>query len=228
MTAPSWSRRSFRDSDRPCRRSIPPSPCAHACSNRWARERRLDRRPRVRSRGSSRRRRLSRSRRVSRFTPGSSGAASRCSKRELRDTRARADAADQRMAEVQRTAAGAQNAVAVLIAPDAARVDLAGQPAAPQASARAFWSRSRGMVFTAVEPAAASRRAHVSTVGGDGTGAPQRRTVDARRPGQRERDVQHTARHSPAGRHGRHDRTGRRCAGTDRRTLSRRNALGAS
>ena len=68
---------------------------------------------------------------------------------ELRDTRARADAADQRTTEVQRTAAGAQSAVAVLTAPDAARVDLAGQPAAPQASARAFWSRSRGMVFTA-------------------------------------------------------------------------------
>ena len=34
-------------------------------------------------------------------------------------------------------------------APDLARIDLAGQPAAPQASARAFWSRSRGLVFTA-------------------------------------------------------------------------------
>jgi anti-sigma-K factor RskA len=30
-----------------------------------------------------------------------------------------------------------------------ARVDLAGQTIAPKASARAFWSRSRGMVFTA-------------------------------------------------------------------------------
>jgi anti-sigma-K factor RskA len=39
--------------------------------------------------------------------------------------------------------------LAVLSAPDVARVDLAGQPAAPQASARAFWSRSHGMVFTA-------------------------------------------------------------------------------
>jgi anti-sigma-K factor RskA len=68
---------------------------------------------------------------------------------ELRDARARADAADQRMAAALRTAAGAQGAVAVLTAPDVARVDLAGQPAAPNASARAFWSRSRGMVFTA-------------------------------------------------------------------------------
>jgi anti-sigma-K factor RskA len=68
---------------------------------------------------------------------------------QLSDARARADAADQRMAAAQRTATGAQSAVAVLTAPDVARVDLAGQAPAPTASARAFWSRSRGMVFTA-------------------------------------------------------------------------------
>lgn len=38
---------------------------------------------------------------------------------------------------------------AVLIAPDMAKVDLAGQPVAPGAQARAFWSRQRGMVFAA-------------------------------------------------------------------------------
>jgi hypothetical protein len=68
---------------------------------------------------------------------------------ELRDARARADQADLRMVDAQRTATGAQSAVAVLTAPDVARVDLAGQAVAPRASARAFWSRSRGMVFTA-------------------------------------------------------------------------------
>jgi anti-sigma-K factor RskA len=68
---------------------------------------------------------------------------------ELSEARARADAADQRMAAAQRTASSAQQAVAVLTAPDLARVNLAGQPPAPNASARAFWSRSRGMVFTA-------------------------------------------------------------------------------
>lgn len=68
---------------------------------------------------------------------------------QLSDARARADAADQRMAAAQRTATEAQSAVAVLTAPDVARVDLAGQAPAPNASARAFWSRSRGMVFTA-------------------------------------------------------------------------------
>src|SRR5262249_19323092 len=38
---------------------------------------------------------------------------------------------------------------AVLAAPDLARIDLAGQPVAPAASARAFWSRSQGLVLTA-------------------------------------------------------------------------------
>jgi anti-sigma-K factor RskA len=37
----------------------------------------------------------------------------------------------------------------VLTAPDLARIDLAGQPVAPAASARALWSRERGLVFTA-------------------------------------------------------------------------------
>jgi hypothetical protein len=69
---------------------------------------------------------------------------------ELRETRARADAAQQLMMVAQRSATGAQTAVAILTAPDVARVDLAGQqPVSPSASARAFWSRSRGMVFNA-------------------------------------------------------------------------------
>jgi hypothetical protein len=68
---------------------------------------------------------------------------------ELREARARADSNQQLVVDAQRTAAGALASVAVLTAPDVARVDLAGQPMAPQASARAFWSRSRGMVFTA-------------------------------------------------------------------------------
>jgi anti-sigma-K factor RskA len=68
---------------------------------------------------------------------------------ELRDTRLRADAAQLQMADAQRTAAGAQSALAILTASDVARVDLAGQQPSPNASARAFWSRSRGMVFNA-------------------------------------------------------------------------------
>jgi hypothetical protein len=69
---------------------------------------------------------------------------------ELREARARASAAEQRAMDAQQAAAGTRIAVAVLTAPDVARIDLAGQtPVAPRASARAFWSRSRGMVFTA-------------------------------------------------------------------------------
>ena len=45
--------------------------------------------------------------------------------------------------------AEAQSRLAVLTAPDVARVDLAGQAAAPSAAARAFWSRSRGLLFAA-------------------------------------------------------------------------------
>lgn len=48
-----------------------------------------------------------------------------------------------------RDAGATRSIVIVLAADDLVRVDLAGQPAAPRASARAFWSRSRGMVFTA-------------------------------------------------------------------------------
>jgi anti-sigma-K factor RskA len=61
----------------------------------------------------------------------------------------RASAADSVMADARRAAGDARSAMAVLAAPDVARIDLAGQPAAPQARARALWSRDRGMVFTA-------------------------------------------------------------------------------
>jgi hypothetical protein len=69
---------------------------------------------------------------------------------ELREARERATAAEQRAIDAQQAAAVTRGAIAVLTAPDVARIDLAGQaPVAPRALARAFWSRSRGMVFTA-------------------------------------------------------------------------------
>ena len=67
----------------------------------------------------------------------------------LREATLRADASERQVADARRTAFEAQSAVAVLAAPDLARIDLAGQPAAPNATARAYWSRSRGLVFTA-------------------------------------------------------------------------------
>jgi len=57
--------------------------------------------------------------------------------------------AQQQMADARRASFEAASQVGVLAAPDLVRFDLAGQPNAPAATARAFWSRSRGMVFTA-------------------------------------------------------------------------------
>jgi anti-sigma-K factor RskA len=68
---------------------------------------------------------------------------------QLREATRRAEASEGQMAEARRVAFSAQSQVAILAAPDLTRIDLAGQPAAPTAAARAFWSRSRGLVFTA-------------------------------------------------------------------------------
>jgi anti-sigma-K factor RskA len=61
----------------------------------------------------------------------------------------RAASSERQIAGLKRTAVEAQTTASVLAAPDLARVDLGGQPSAPAATARVFWSRSRGMVFTA-------------------------------------------------------------------------------
>ena len=59
-----------------------------------------------------------------------------------------------------------QATAAVLAAPDLARIDLQGQPVAPDARARALWSRSRGLVFTAANlpPAPAGKAYQVWVV----------------------------------------------------------------
>ena len=67
----------------------------------------------------------------------------------LQDALARAQASESQMAATRRVMGEAQSQLAVLTAPDAVRIDLAGQSAAPSASARAFWSRSRGLVLAA-------------------------------------------------------------------------------
>ncbi len=69
--------------------------------------------------------------------------------RGLDEANARAAAGEQRLVEVRNTMASAQTAVTILTAADMQRVDLAGQPAAPAASARAYLSGSRGVLFTA-------------------------------------------------------------------------------
>ena len=67
----------------------------------------------------------------------------------LADATSRTLVATRAMAEARRVALQTQSSVDVLTAPDLARIDLAGQPTAPSARARALWSRERGMVFTA-------------------------------------------------------------------------------
>jgi anti-sigma-K factor RskA len=67
----------------------------------------------------------------------------------LRDIALRADADERQLAAVRQTLAEAQGFVVVLAASDLVRVDLAGQSPAPRASARGFWSRSSGLIFTA-------------------------------------------------------------------------------
>lgn len=69
--------------------------------------------------------------------------------RRLHQATLRVDASERQTADARRTALDAQSTAAILAAGDVARVDLGGQAAAPTASARAFWSRSRGLVLMA-------------------------------------------------------------------------------
>ena len=55
----------------------------------------------------------------------------------------------QQVTELQGQLVQAQSATSVLAAPDLARIDLQGQMVAPDARARALWSRTRGLVFSA-------------------------------------------------------------------------------
>jgi anti-sigma-K factor RskA len=57
--------------------------------------------------------------------------------------------ADQAVTDARRVAVQSQSAAEILLAPDVARIELRGEGSAPDAMARALWSRQRGMVFTA-------------------------------------------------------------------------------
>ena len=79
----------------------------------------------------------------------------------LSDAEQRAAAAEGLTRQAQLAADRAASSMAVLAAPDVVRIDLAGQPAAPRATARALWSRNRGMVFTTANlPAAPAGRVY--------------------------------------------------------------------
>jgi anti-sigma-K factor RskA len=68
---------------------------------------------------------------------------------ELGQARSRLESTEREIENARRMASDAQATVRVIAAPDLLKSDLAGQPVAPRSSARAFWSRSRGLVFTA-------------------------------------------------------------------------------
>ncbi len=61
----------------------------------------------------------------------------------------RATIAELEVSTAQRAAAESRQRAAILAAPDALTIGLAGQPAAPDAVARVFWSATQGVVFTA-------------------------------------------------------------------------------
>jgi anti-sigma-K factor RskA len=68
---------------------------------------------------------------------------------ELRSAQATLATLETQVADLRRTTDDTSQAADVLGAADVVRVDLAGQPAAPQAAGRAFWSPSRGLFVTA-------------------------------------------------------------------------------
>ena len=68
---------------------------------------------------------------------------------ELRDAVTRLERSEQQLAEATSLAERAQVRTAVLMSPDLRQVELTGQPAAPAAAGRAFWSAANGLVFTA-------------------------------------------------------------------------------
>lgn len=69
---------------------------------------------------------------------------------QLADARREATAVRQDLVALRTASEGATAQLAVLLAPDSRRIDLAGQAVAPGASARAWLSPSRGLVFEAL------------------------------------------------------------------------------
>ena len=72
---------------------------------------------------------------------------------------------ERQIADARQSAIRRNRPSRILAAPDLARANLAGQSVAPGASGRAFWSRSRGLVFTGSDLSAASPWTCVSVVG---------------------------------------------------------------
>jgi anti-sigma-K factor RskA len=68
---------------------------------------------------------------------------------ELREAILQVQAGERQTAQARLVATNAERQLSVLAAPDVTQVALKGQAVAPQASARALWSRSRGLLLAA-------------------------------------------------------------------------------
>jgi anti-sigma-K factor RskA len=68
---------------------------------------------------------------------------------DLQSARARTSAVEYQVADLRRAVSATSRVTDILSAPDLARIDLSGQPPADGATGRAYWSRSRGLIFTA-------------------------------------------------------------------------------
>jgi anti-sigma-K factor RskA len=66
-------------------------------------------------------------------------------------SQAQVEALQAQLTAMQTQAETARRAVDILAADDLTRVDLKGQPAAPAASGRAYWSATRGLMFSAID-----------------------------------------------------------------------------
>lgn len=64
---------------------------------------------------------------------------------------AQVEALQLQLSALQTQAETARRALDILAADDLSRIELKGQPAAPAASGRAYWSASRGLLFSAVD-----------------------------------------------------------------------------
>ena len=85
----------------------------------------------------------------------------RALRQSLENEELRAMRAESAAAAARESGENAEARLAILSAPDVVVINLAGQPAAPQASGRAFWSPTEGLLFTATElPALAPDRVY--------------------------------------------------------------------
>ena len=85
----------------------------------------------------------------------------RALRQSLADETVRAGRAEIDATRAREASERAESRLAILSAPDVVQINLLGQPVAPQANGRAFWSPSQGLIVTAADlPALAADRVY--------------------------------------------------------------------